>query len=458
MGLLTLFVAAATTGACAGTAAEPAMTTPAAAAAVDPALALLTFDSAWSRIATTHYDTAFGGVDWHSVRRELRPRAAAATTLRELRRVIDDMLDRLGESHFVLIPHEVADALDEQHRPEGVVTGDAGFEVRLVGDEFVVWRVDDAGAAAAAGIAMGWTLLEVDGRAFAARVAALRALPEAEQRTALTRLLYQANGALTGESGQTLRLRLADGDAGVVERELVLRPTRGEVVRFGNLPPIIAALHHEQLATASGCVGLIRLNVWVVPLLPAFDRGLDTMRGCDGVVIDLRGNRGGVAGMVMGTAGHFLNDTLALGFMRTRTTQLRFKANPRRVRADGTTVTPYAGRLAILVDEMSASTSEFFAAGLQAVGRARVFGTPSAGQALPALMVRLPTDDVLMHVIADFTGPGGVRIEGRGVVPDVIVASTRSELLADHDAPLSAALDWIAGVADTGTTPTGGTR
>jgi hypothetical protein len=48
---------------------------------VDSALALLTFDSAWSRIATTHYDTAYGGVDWPASATELRPRAAAARTL-----------------------------------------------------------------------------------------------------------------------------------------------------------------------------------------------------------------------------------------------------------------------------------------------------------------------------------------------------------------------------------------
>jgi carboxyl-terminal processing protease len=126
------------------------------------------------------------------------------------------------------------------------------------------------------------------------------------------------------------------------------------------------------------------------------------------------------------------------------------------VRPDGTPVLPYAGPLAILTDEMSASTSEFFAAGLQGVGRARVFGGNSAGQALPAMLIRLPTDDVLMHVMADFTGPGGVRIEGRGVQPDVSVPDTRQDLIAQRDAPLRAALDWITGAGRAGTHPNGG--
>jgi carboxyl-terminal processing protease len=425
-------------------------TAPGAARGVRPAevpvsseLALLTFDSAWSRIAHTHYDPAYGGVDWDAVRSELRPAAAAAASLGALRRVIGEMLGRLGESHYALIPREAADALVTGEDSPARVTGDAGLEVRLVGDDFVITRVDEDGPASRAGIELGWSVIGVDDRTFAPRVRALRQLPESDRRTPLTRLLYQANAELAGESGTTISLRLRDGVRREFSRSVVLRPSRGQVVRFGNLPPQLASLEHRVLATASGCVGVIRMNVWAVPLVPAFDEAVDAMRHCAGVIIDLRGNPGGVAGMVMATAGHFLPDTLPLGFMRTRTSELRFKANPRRVRTDGAAVEPYAGRLAILVDEMSASTSEFFAGGLQGVGRARVFGTPSAGQALPAGLLRLPTQDVLMHVIADFTGPGGVRIEGRGVVPDVRIEHSRDALLQGRDAPFGAALEWV---------------
>jgi carboxyl-terminal processing protease len=303
----------------------------------------------------------------------------------------------------------------------------------------------------------GARVLAIDGAVVRPRIQAIAALPPLERRTARTRLLYQVNALLEGGPGTAVTLRLQPGDAGSADHRILRREQPGEVVRFGNLPPLIAQLQHDRIRVSKGCVGLIRLNVWVVPLGPVFDRAIDAVRDCRGIIIDLRGNPGGVAGMVMGTAGHFLNDTLPLGYMRSRSNpQLRFKANPRRVRSDGTPVEPYAGPLAILTDEMSASTSEFFAAGLQGVGRARVFGGNSAGQALPALLVRLPNGDVLMHVMADFTGPHGLRIEGRGVQPDFPVPDTRQDLLAQRDAPLRAALDWITGVERAGAHPTGG--
>ena len=105
---------------------------------------------------------------------------------------------------------------------------------------------------------------------------------------------------------------------------------------------------------------------------------------------------------------------------------------------------PYAGPVAVLVDEMSASTSEFFAAGLQELGRARVFGARTSGQALPAQLTQLPNGDVLYHAVADFTTPRGARIEKDGVVPDEATPLARPALLAGRDAGMEAALAWIA--------------
>jgi carboxyl-terminal processing protease len=129
--------------------------------------------------------------------------------------------------------------------------------------------------------------------------------------------------------------------------------------------------------------------------------------------------------------------------MRTRNISLEFVINPRGSREDGRAIPPFAGPLAILIDPMTASTSEIFAAGIQRIGRGRIFGEPSAGAALPALMERLPSGDVFIHAVADFTDPLGNRIEGAGAVPDEIVPLTVKDLEAGRDAPLEAAIKWI---------------
>jgi carboxyl-terminal processing protease len=164
--------------------------------------------------------------------------------------------------------------------------------------------------------------------------------------------------------------------------------------------------------------------------------------GAPGLIIDLRGNGGGVAFLTIGMGGHLLADpALDLGTMRYRDTTLRLAVNPRNPR--------YDGPVAVLVDGLSASTSEFFAAGLQKHGRARIFGERTAGMALPSTWEELPNGDRMQFVTADYTDPSGARLEAAGVQPDQVCPLTREALLAGHDPVLEAALSWILSAKET---------
>jgi carboxyl-terminal processing protease len=136
--------------------------------------------------------------------------------------------------------------------------------------------------------------------------------------------------------------------------------------------------------------------------------------------------------------------------MHTRQADLELRVNPRRSTPDGRSVTPYGGPVAILVDEVTASASECFAGSVQGLGRARVFGRRTMGQALPAATRQLPSGDILMHVLGDFVTPAGVRLEGRGVVPDEIVPLAIDALRSGRDPDLDAALAWIDREASAG--------
>jgi len=215
-------------------------------------------------------------------------------------------------------------------------------------------------------------------------------------------------------------------------------------MKFGNLPPLRAHMDHRRIAGSDGeTFGLIQFNIWLPLLAAPFDRAINDLRDVDGMIIDLRGNRGGLGAMVMGTAGHFLDEPVSLGTMQMRDNELRYVTNPRRVNRSGERVEPFAGPLAILVDGSTASTSEVFAGGLQAVGRARIFGQTTMGAVLPSLLDRLPNGDVLQHAIADFATADGRQLEGHGVIPDERIILEREDLADGHDATLAAAIAWM---------------
>ena len=405
--------------------------------AVDSALAVATFDSAWRTVGRSLEGRGVTRIDWAAVRRELAPRAARARSDVELRSVIDDMLRRLGESHFAILPAPPSPHADAGASGDGTL-GSAGVAVRLIDRDLVVWRVDSTGAARRAGVVPGLRVERID--AFTPPSLGAADSIGLQRLGALTGAL----SALRGPAGSRVHLVMRDPAGRQHDVSFARDTLRGALARFGNLPPLPASLQFERRSLGDGrCVGLIRFEYWMPPVMAAFDSAVDASRACAGIVLDLRGNLGGVAAMMMGAAGHFLSEPKTLGTMRSRGEEMRFAANPRRVSPAGAPVEPFDGPLAIVIDGLSASTSEMFAAGLQALGRARVFGERSAGQALPAIATRLPTGDVLMHVVADFVAADGSRIEGRGAVPDEIVRLLAADVLAERDAPLAAALGWI---------------
>jgi carboxyl-terminal processing protease len=410
-------------------------TLPAAAQSPAP---VETFDAVWRIVRDTHFDPGLNGVDWNAVRTELRPRALAASNPGELRVVIGEMLGRLGQSHFVLVPSSA----DSPRDARVDASGDPGFDVRLSGREVLVTSVEPEGGAASVGVRAGWRVAAIDGVPVAQILGRLD--PGTPERLLNVEAWRAIETRLRGPAGSNAALTFEDADGKSVAIPVPRRPESGEPVTIGNLPTMHVRVESEKRRTLTGgTAGVIRFNVWMPAVDARFQGAMDDLRASDGIVIDLRGNPGGLAAMMMGISGHFVAERKPLGVMKTRDSELKFVANPRLVNAAGVRVEPFAGPVAILVDAMSGSATECFAGGMQSIGRARVFGQTSMGQALPALFDKLPNGDLLIHAYGDFVTANGTRLEGRGVVPDEIVPLRREDLLAGRDATLDAALAWI---------------
>lgn len=399
------------------------------------------FDSAWSIIQRTHWDTTYNGVNWRQVRTDLRPKAEAARTRGALRAVLSEMVGRLNQSHFALIPQEIADAAPSTSAANRS-GGSLGFDVRWLDREMVVSRVDTGGPAWQAGVRTGWVLEAVGPCPLASRLASLPAHTDARM-TSLD--AYRATmQALAGAEGDTAQLQFRDGRDARRTLAIVQGTPPGTITKYGNLPAMAAQLSWSRVREDGRTIGIIHFNIWMPILSAQFDAAMDSLRSSDAIVLDVRGNFGGVGGMSIGIAGHFLDSAIAIGTMHARANTTNFLANPRRVNTRQQRVTPFAGPLAIVVDELSVSTTEIFAGGLKAIGRATIVGSQSAGQALPATPERLANGDILYHAVADFISPNGKPVEGEGVIPDRVTPLDRRSLVNGRDPALAAAIRWAA--------------
>lgn len=231
---------------------------------------------------------------------------------------------------------------------------------------------------------------------------------------------------------------LNDGTPGPeegAEEKPGLPSERGSSFALGHLPPVNVRFDSREI---DDDIGYIRFDCFMDPvfLMGRFNGAMESFLGRDGVVIDLRGNMGGIGAMAMGMAGWFVAEKGAsMGTLVTRDARLDLILNPRP--------SAFGGRLAVLVDSLSVSSAEFMAAGLQELGRARIFGRRTMGMALPSEVIILPNGDGFQCVTGNYLSPLGHWLEGRGVIPDVEIAGTGGAVTDGRDEALEAAVAWI---------------
>ncbi len=392
---------------------------------------LASFETVWTTIRDKHWEPKPGGLDWNAIHAEYRPKVEAAKSTSEVREILREMLGRLKQTHFGIFPSDVYESAGGDGIPAG--SASIGIDIRVLDGEAVVTRVDPESPAEKAGVRTGWVISKIEGKEIASSIdRLLKAFKDS-----LSLDLITSRGVLTqlqGPDSEPVRITFIDASGQPREMSIARAEPRGQVAKFGNLPGMHVWLETKKVRGSE----YVAFNMFFDPprLIGGFGDAVSSCMKCDGLIIDLRGNPGGIGGMAMGMAGWLIDKKdQRLGTMLMRNTQMKFVVYPR--------VETFRGPIAVLIDGASASTSEIFAGGLKDLGRARIFGTRSAGAALPSIITKLPNGDGFQYAQANYISEGGKPLEGIGVFPDEEVKLTKQALLAGHDTVLEAALEWI---------------
>lgn len=400
--------------------------TPDAAQVEEAGLRRQAFDKVWNTVNERHYDPTFGGVDWAKMREIYAPKAAAAKTRPEFHAVLRQLLAELKLSHFGIYPRDTETVAKQK------TNGTIGVELKMLDGQAVIVRVEPGSPAETAGLKPGFAVNKIDGLSVSEVLETVETSLASRKLTPGMQKVYRERNLqvlIDGTAGTTLNLEVLDEKDQSRNLNIVRKPYTGEMSQaLGNFPPQEVVFESRRLASG---VGYIRFNMWVIPQVQKLRKALRDLADAKGMIIDLRGNPGGIGGMAPGLAGMLVSERTSLGSMNMRDAEQKFIVYPQ---AD-----PFLGKVMILEDYGSASTSEMFASGMQEIGRARVVGETSAGAVLPSVFDTLPTGVIFQYAISDYRSPKNILIEGRGVLPDIEVKQTREALLKGHDAPLEAA-------------------
>ena len=154
--------------------------------------------------------------------------------------------------------------------------------------------------------------------------------------------------------------------------------------------------------------------------------------GVDKVIVDMRGNPGGLLDQAVGVANVWLEkDSVILEEKRGGETIQTFKAPKNSILKDVKTV--------VLINEGSASASEIVAGALRDNERATLVGEKSYGKGSVQQLIELKSGGSLKVTIARWFTPKGKNIDKEGIEPDTVVERTSEDIQNNRDPQLEAA-------------------
>ncbi len=186
--------------------------------------------------------------------------------------------------------------------------------------------------------------------------------------------------------------------------------------------------------------------LWKLPdfvINPAeVDGLLNRARSYDTMILDLRGNPGGLRATLDKFIGGFFDHDINIGQLRGRR-----EVSPETAKSRGSKA--FKGKLIVLIDSKSSSAAEIFARVAQLEKLGSVLGDRSAGAATEAQdyvhAVRLDATNVAQYrariTVANLIMNDGKSLERVGVSPDESVLPTQADLAAGRDPALARAIE-----------------
>lgn len=263
--------------------------------------------------------------------------------------------------------------------------------------------------AARAGVRDGDVLLEVDGKAIPSdmKVEEIIALVRGDVGTKVTLTLRR--------QGQNDSLQIA------VVRERIETPS----VEW-------------RVLDAENHIGYARISIFGEQTAQELSTGLGELsnQGIDRLVLDLRGNGGGLVDAAVEITSQFLREGQVLHEIKRSSQERFYPVKPTRSPA-------FDWRIALLVDGGTASASEIVAGALRDQGRAILIGEKTYGKGSVQEVHELADGSSLHVTVARWLTPNRQQIDGSGLAPDILVGISSEDRDAGYDPQLVRAQAWL---------------
>lgn len=333
------------------------------------------YHQAWELVRDNYYDISFAGQNWaaweHKYDSELR-------TSEDAQRCIKAMLESLKDPYTRYLNEQAF--RDEKDAIDSHIVG-IGINLIQRDNRLIVTRTIDNSPASNTGLLQYDEIIAIDSKP------CIGFTPD------------QAAERIRGQAGSAVDITVRRKDSSEKTYHIV----RAEI-----------KLHAVSYKVIEPNIGYIQLSTFISnDAAKEFHDALEKLSRCDGLIIDMRDNPGGLLSNSLEIASMLLDGgvivkTVGRGGPPTVTT------------AEGNAQTHQP--IAVIVNEESASASEILAGALKDNGRAIIIGTHTYGKGLVQEINHLRDNRSAIHItVSKYLTPNGSDINKVGVLPDIQV-------------------------------------
>ncbi|NHB12729.1 S41 family peptidase [Helicobacter pylori] len=199
-------------------------------------------------------------------------------------------------------------------------------------------------------------------------------------------------------------------------------PIQITIVRKNEPKPLVFNIIRDIIKLPSVYVKKIKETPYLYVRVSGFDKnvtksvldGLKANPKAKGIVLDLRGNPGGLLNQAVGLSNLFIKEGVLVSQRgKNKEENLEYKANGRA---------PYTNLpIAVLVNGGSASASEIVAGALQDHKRAIIIGEKTFGKGSVQVLLPVNKDEAIKITTARYYLPSGRTIQAKGITPDIVI-------------------------------------
>jgi carboxyl-terminal processing protease len=269
------------------------------------------------------------------------------------------------------------------------------YALHVSPDHATFWRVPEWSRASIAGVRPGDQLLDVD-------------CVDALER----------NGAPPHMHPWLAGRRLLSGPVDT-ERTFRVRKMSGEIVRFSESPTFTPWQSPVEWRQLSSNTGYLKLNGFPPGVNDEVDFAFHELKDCDRLIVDLRGNSGGLLVEALDFRDRFVPQTMQTGYIQFSSPFGGLSPKEPIIAEPATRFLRWTGPVRFLVDPLTASASEDALLGLNHLEHIKLIGTCSAGGSGRPRSIRLIPDLRLSVSTALTWELNGNCIEGSGLIPDI---------------------------------------